>query len=183
MTIELDGIDSVVDDLIKFPSALDKSLSRAMNKQAGKAATATSKATRSVWSGIRARDFKRHTWRKNATINNLATQYAIVSVPINLIDFRLPTSRQSKSGVAYKLQKRSTLKGSFFAKNKVYRRNPKEQVVNKKGQTVDSIIPYYSVTPTFMMQSVDGVDVYTDVYFNDLASTFTKNLKHILSTS
>jgi len=120
MTIELDGIDSVVDDLIKFPSALDKSLSRAMNKQAGKAATATSKATRSVWSGIRARDFKRHTWRKNATINNLATQYAIVSVPINLIDFRLPTSRQSKSGVAYKLQRiRSTLMTSFVAQKRV----------------------------------------------------------------
>ena len=166
MIIKFEGIDAIIKNFNQFERLTTSGISRAMNRANTAGTTISLRAMRKTWVGITARDLKRRTYQDKATKAKLHTRFVITSRSINLAEFG---AKQNKKGVSYRLKtKRRTMQGAFTAKGMVFKRKTRER---------NSIIPFYSITPTSMFIGAGDVEIYTKRYME----IFEKRFKHELS--
>lgn len=164
--IHMSGIDSLITDFDKYVRLNARHTRTALNEASRSAQSKVLQETRKPWKGIRARDYKSLTKLFVAKGNKFETTFIMTSRSISLAMFAV--NRQAKSGVAYKLKnKQRTMKGSFMAKGMFFKRRTKAR---------DSIVPYFSITPTSMFINGGG----EKIYFDRLKEVFTTNyLKYV----
>lgn len=168
MKINIKGIKPIIKNFSEFARVSDRVMVDSMNRGLTAGITASlskTKGMRKEWTGIKAQDLKRYTWKQQATRTRQNTKFTMVSRPINLADF---SSKQGKKGVSYKLKgKQKQLKGSFKAKGMVFKR---------KSNKADSIMPHFTITPTYMFIGVEGDDIFIDRYFEVFNTRYAQQL-------
>jgi len=168
MTIDIDQkkLDAVITNFEKYIKMNARVTRTALNKASKTAKVQSLRQARDEWKGLSVADFKKINELALATNQNPETVFTIASNPINLQHFT--TKKQAKSGATYKLKdKQKTLKGSFQAKGFVFKRQTKAR---------DSIIPYFSITPTAMFAKSDSVSTYIDIATKDFEAEYLRTI-------
>ena len=176
MNTEIIGVDIIVKDFKTFVNKNPSAISRSMNRANIAGRTASIKALRKVWVGLKAKDLKRYTWQEKATVAKLNTKFVVTSHPISLADFG---AKQNKKGVSYRLKnKRRTMMHAFLKKSK-HSRAPMVMIRSTKSRY--PLVTKFAITPTSMFMGLDGVHLYEEAYFKAFDKRYTHEMNRILN--
>ncbi len=174
MEIHFIGLDDVITDFTKLAFKNPSAISRSMNRANIAGRTASVKALRKVWVGLKAKDLKRYTWSQKATVSKLNTKFVVTSHPISLADFG---AKQNKKGVSYRLKsKRRTMKHAFLKKSK-HSRTPMVMIRSTKQRY--PLVTKFTITPTSMFIGLDGVQLYEQAYFKAFEKRYDHEVRQI----
>ena len=180
MTLTVKGIDAISKDFHKFamiyPTAVRNSMNTALS--AGMTASlARDGGMRQEWVGITARDLKRHTYTRKATVSKHHAQFVVTSNPIDLYMFG---AKQNTRGVSYKLKnKRRTMRKSWITPSKFGRRE--NQVFVRQASNDDRVTRRASITPTSMFLEADSGEVFEKYYKGVFRRRWNDQLKFLMS--
>ncbi len=158
LILKAKGLDDLEKMFTNFHQENPKAIKFAMNRAAAVATTASLKKTRDAWN-IKARDLKRHVSAKKATVNNATYVFKFKSHAISLFEFG--AKDQHPKGVSYKIKKKKAwLPKAFLAGGT---RQP--FVLARVGKERYPLLPYFSVTPSYMFREEKGVKEFIKVFY------------------
>ena len=150
LTYKVHGLDEIIDKFENFHRENPKAMSRAINSAVSVASTASLKKARQGWN-IKAKDYKEYIKIDKARVNKMSSQFSLKSGGINLMDFGAKKLAKQK-GITYKIQKKSAKMGDAFIKGN----SAKKYVLRREGKERYPIIPYFSISPTWMFHLQDS---------------------------